>query len=150
MGIGTSRNSESAYDAGKEACGRALEKIAGHKASMIVVLASVIFDQAEMIKGVYATAKGAPVVGCTTAGTITTEGPLEHVVAVLAMHSDTIMFHPVKVEHISQSMRDSGKSFGSQLKDKMPKIEFLFSDALYGNGTELVRGIFEILMRPTT
>ena len=145
VGIGTSRNSESAYEAGKEACERALEKIAEHKAEMIVVLSSVMFDQTEMLKGVNSTAGGAPIVGCTTAGTITTEGPLEHVVAVLALHSDTLQFHPVKVEHISQSMREAGKSFGTQLKEKAPKVAFLFSDALSGNGTELVRGIFEML-----
>ncbi|MBI3442605.1 MAG: hypothetical protein HY007_02470 [Candidatus Sungbacteria bacterium] len=145
VGIGTSRNSESSFEAGKEACERALEKIPGHKAEMIVVLASVIFDQQEMIKGVYATGGGTPVVGCTTAGTITTEGPLEHVVGVLALHSDTLGFHPVKVEGISKSMREAGKSFGTQLQEKSPKVAFLFSDALSGNGTEMVRGIFELL-----
>jgi hypothetical protein len=145
VGIGTSRNSESSYAAGKEACERALEKIAEHKAEMIIVLSSVMFEQDDMIKGVYSTAGGAPVVGCSTAGTITTEGPLEHVVAVLALHSDTLAFHPVKVEHISKSMREAGKSFGSQLKEKAPKVAFLFSDALSGNGTELVRGIFELM-----
>lgn len=144
IGIGISEQNQSAHAAGAEAAKQALEKAGVEKADFAVVLASSLYNQEDLIKGVRDALSNAPLVGCTTAGTITDYGLHEQSVAVLVLTSDTLAFHPVKVTGLSDSMRAAGTAFAEEIErtaDGKAKVAFVFSDALAGNGTELVRGI---------
>ncbi len=147
-GVGTSRNLQDSKSAGYDAAHFARERLAQPSIDLAVVLASSHYNQEEMLKGVREALDGAAVVGCSTAGAITNEGGQEQAVCVLVISSDKGKFHPLKVISISHNMREAGKQFGEQIRnigEGGSRLGFIFSDALSGNGTELVRGVLEIL-----
>jgi len=134
--------------AGREAAEEAMKNLKVPKADAAVVLASSVFNQAEMLAGIREVTGDIPTVGCTAAGVITNSGPHEQAVAVLLLQSDVSSFHPIKIEKISQDMRKAGAAFGDAVKsvaDGKAKMALIFSDALSGNGTELVRGVLTSL-----
>ena len=147
-GTGVSRQSQDAKAAGQEAAQAALKDAGLEKADIALVIASSVFDQNAMLEGVAAVLGDTPVVGCTSAGAITGDGVHEQAVSVLALKSDTAKFIPIKVTGIGANMRAAGEKFGEQVKasggDSL-KMALMFSDALAGNGTELVRGILSVL-----
>ena len=150
VGIGTSKNPEDSFTSGQEAARLALEKLQklnGARADIAVVFASSHYSQAEMLKGVRQTLKNIPVVGCTSAGAITSAGAQEQAVSVAILGSDEGKFNPIKITEISKNMREAGQTFGAELKqiDPTAHLAFIFSDALSGNGTELVRGVLDVL-----
>lgn len=147
-GVGSSKQIQDAHAAGVEAATLAIKNSKQDKVDLAVIVASPQYDQEAMLKGVREAVGGAPVVGCTNAGAITSEGVEEQAVCVLIMHSDDGAFVPVKATDIGKDMRGAGRHFAEQIKEgakgEKPSIAFLFSDALAGNGTELVRGIFDV------
>lgn len=147
-GVGTSRQLQDSYTAGHDAASKALAASGASAAGLGLVVASPRYDQEQMLKGVREALSGAPVIGCTSAGAITEDGVEEQAVSVLALASDVPgAFVPVKVVGIGADMRGAGKKFGQALKDSGEgvKLALVFSDALAGNGTELVRGILDVL-----
>ncbi len=148
-GVGVSRQLQDPEGAGREAAEKALEKMKGGAADIAVLFASSYYDQEAMLRGVRAGLKGVPVIGCTSAGAITSGGVSEQAVAVLTMKSDEGKFVPVKVTEIGKDMRAAGKAFGEQFKASGEEVNmgFIFSDALAGNGTELVRGVLDAMGR---
>lgn len=146
-GVGVSRQLQDPETAGREAAEEAIKKMGAEKADIAVVFASSYYDQEAMLRGVRAGMNGAPVIGCTSAGAITREGVEEKSVAVLAMKSDEGKFVPVKVTEIGTDMRAAGKTFGEQFTASGEEVTmgFIFSDALAGNGTELVRGVLDTM-----
>ena len=147
-GVGSSTRPDNSFDAGQNAAAQAIRGMAGHAPAGCIVLASGIYDQEAMIKGVTSVAGDIPLVGCTTSGEITTDGPQTKSVAVLLMAGDEVSFSSYAIENISRDMRESGRAFGRRAQGGEKgkgELLFIFSDALSGNGTELVRGVFEIL-----
>ena len=146
-GVGTSRQLQDSKTAGHDAANKALVASGASTASLAVVVASPKYDQAAMLAGVLEALPGAPVVGCTSAGAITEDGVQEQAVSVLVLASEEASFVPVKVTGIGADMRGAGKRFGDALKasGKDVKLAFVFSDALAGNGTEMVRGMLEVM-----
>lgn len=147
-GVGTSRQLQDSYTAGHDAASKALEVSGVKIAGIGLVVASTVYDQEQMLKGVRdALGVDTPVVGCTSAGAITENGVEEQAVSVLVLASSDAKFVPVKVTEIGADMRAAGKKFGNAIKESGEdvKLALIFSDALAGNGTELVRGIFDVL-----
>lgn len=148
VGVGTSRQIQDSYTAGHDAASKALEASGVKTAGIGLVVASTSYNQEQMLKGVRnALGIDIPVVGCTSAGAITENGVEEHAISVLVLASDDARFVPVKVTGIGADMRAAGKKFGNAIKEsgENVKLALIFSDALAGNGTELVRGIFDVL-----
>ncbi len=146
-GVGTSRELQDSKTAGHDAASKALAGSGAPACHLAVVVASPKYDQAAMLAGVAEALPGARIVGCTSAGAITEGGVQEQAVSVLALAGDEGVFIPVKVTGLGASMREAGKKFGEALKasGKGVKLAFIFSDALAGNGTELVRGILGVM-----
>ncbi len=76
-----SRDLQNSYSSGHNAAKQALEKSGQSTADIAVVLASSLYNQEEMLKGVRDALGGAPVVGCSSAGTITDSGAEEQAVS---------------------------------------------------------------------
>lgn len=145
-GIGVRVFLQDSYKAGAEAARDAADRAGEAQHKIAVVFASSHYSQLDMLHGINDTLHGIPVIGCSSAGAITSEGVKEDAVAVLVLGSDTATFFPVKTEKISASMRSAGVAFASALKATAggdPKGALIFSDALSGNGTELVRGVLQ-------
>src|SRR3989338_9241554 len=105
-----SNEGSDAYIVGANAAQDALTKLGVPDAHLAIVFASVQYDQKKMLGGVRSVVKDALLVGCSTAGEITTEGPLQkRSVAVMLMHSDTIKFFGGVGENIKANARVAGK-----------------------------------------
>jgi len=146
-GVGTSRELQDSKTAGHDAASKALSASGAPAAALAVVVASPKYEQAAMLAGVAEALPSAHIVGCTSAGAITEDGVQEQAVSVLALANDSGAFVPVKVTGIGADMRGAGKRFGEALKasGEEVKLAFVFSDALAGNGTEMVRGILDVM-----
>lgn len=146
-GVGVSRQLRDSKTAGHDAAAKALSALGAPAAQMAIVVASPKYDQQAMLVGVAEALPGARVVGCTSAGAITEDGIAEQAVSVLALANDNGAFVPVKITGIGANMREAGKRFAEALKDSGQdvKLALVFSDALAGNGTEMVRGILEVM-----
>ncbi|MEI7719815.1 MAG: FIST N-terminal domain-containing protein [bacterium] len=145
-GVGSSKQINDSYAAGHDAASFARTNSGHDEVSLAVVVASSAYDQEAMLKGVREALGGASVVGCTNAGAITGNGVEEQAVTVLVLYSDSGSFVPAKVVGIGKDMRAAGKKFGEEIQksDEKARMAFVFSDALAGNGTELVRGILDV------
>lgn len=140
---------EDAYTAGANACHEATAGLAGEKPKVYIVFASSKYDQKKMLEGVNSVAQGTLVVGCSTAGEISTDGPSKkNSVAVMAIASDSISFCAGVGEHIAEDARLAGKNAADEVKKQSNKglqAFMMFPDVLVGNGADIVRGVLDSL-----
>jgi hypothetical protein len=146
-GVGVSRSSQDSEAAGREAAQAALKEAGIDSAGIAIVVSASVYDQSAVLRGVASALGDTPIVGCTSAGAITQDGVQEQSVAILVLKSDQATFIPAKITGIGADMRGAGKKFAEAIKGdgEAPRMAFMFSDALAGNGTELVRGILEVM-----
>lgn len=145
VGVGTSSDSNP-KEAGAEACRQALAKVSNPE--LFIVFSSSKFDQKEMLSGVKEISKDVPLIGCSTAGEITSAGAAEGSVAVMAIQSDSVDFTIGKGGDLKTGVREAGaqlaKDITGRAKDKVNCL-LMLTDVLNGNGAEVVRGIQDIL-----
>lgn len=141
VGIG-----DDAHIVGANACQDALSKLGG-PADLFIVFASTKYDQEKMLAGVKSVSGDAMIVGCSTAGEITTNGPVkDHSVSIMALKSDTIKFHAGVGEDIAKDPRAAGKKAALEVKGQAGadlKSFMMFPDVLVGNGADIVRGVLD-------
>lgn len=147
--VGISQGDD-AYAVGANACQDAFDRLGASDPSVVLVFASVEYDQQKMLDGVRSVSKEAPLVGCSTAGEITTEGPAKrHSVAVMALKSDSITFFAGLGENIAKDATEAGKAAADAVKGKAPggKLNafIMLPDVLVGNGADIVRGVLQSL-----
>jgi len=147
-GVGISHGAN-AHAVGEEAAQEALSDFGGVEASLIIVFASVEYDQEDVIRGVRSVTGDAPLVGSSTAGEITTRGPADrHSVAVMAISSNTVKFYTGVGENIKDDATAAGRQVADRVKEKAGEPLSLFMmlpDVLVGNGADIVRGVLESL-----
>lgn len=140
---------ENSYAAGVNAAQDARSSLSADAPDVAIVFASSVYDQAQMLSGVRSVVGNALVVGASTAGEITTEGPLsKHSVAVMLMQSDTMKFFGGVGENIKADPREAGKRAAEDVKAQAAgelKAFMMFPDVLAGNGAEIVRGVLDSL-----
>ncbi|PIQ82572.1 MAG: hypothetical protein COV76_02965 [Candidatus Omnitrophica bacterium CG11_big_fil_rev_8_21_14_0_20_64_10] len=149
VGIGQSKRPDS-LQAGKEAAGQALEKIGQQRPDLVLVFASVRFEQEALLKGVTSITQDAPMAGCSTAGEILSAGPSRRSVVVMAIRSDTLSTSVGIGAGVGDQPLTAGHDAAfsaSQSKLSAPHVFLSFSDGLTGNGAEVMRGIQEVLGR---
>jgi hypothetical protein len=136
------------YVVGANACQNALDQLK-EKPDLLIVFASVQYDQKKMIEGVRSVAPDSLLVGCSTSGEITTNGPTKHSVAVMAIKSPKIKYFASIDENVSANPRLAGKSVADKVKAQVGKEVLksfmMFPDVLAGNGADMVRGILDSL-----
>ena len=147
--VGISQGDD-AYAVGANACQDAFDRLEASDPSVVLVFSSVEYDQQKMLDGVRSVSKETPLVGCSTAGEITTDGPARrHSVAVMALKSDSISFFSGLGEHIEKSATEAGKAAADAVKGKalQGKLDafIMLPDVLAGNGADIVRGVLQSL-----
>lgn len=139
---------DDSFLAGVSACQAAMEYLGGTP-SVVIVFASSKYNQDDIIRGVRSISGDAILVGSSTAGEITTEGPLRQgSVAVMAISSDDIHFFAGIGAPVSGSARAAGAAAATQVKEKAKdelKAFVMLPDVLNGNGSEIVRGVLDVL-----
>ena len=147
--VGLSEGGDS-FAVGANAAQDALDRLGEKEASAVIVFSSVAYDQEKMLQGVRSVTKGAVLVGCSTAGEITTDGPAKrHSVAVMAFKGDGIAFYASVGENIAAGPKQAGKAAADAVKKQDPDGKLnafiMLPDVLAGNGADTVRGVLESL-----
>jgi len=146
-GIGQSKNNDS-KKAGQEACQMALNQINNGVPELIIAFASARFDQKQLLDGIISAAGNIPVIGCSTSGEITTQGPDKESIAVMAIKADNIDFGIGLGKGVKTDSRAAGRKVAEEMIKKMlqkPSMFIMLPDGLTGNGAEIVRGVQDIL-----
>jgi len=146
-GVGIAQG-EDAYTAGANACQEAFDKLGESSPNVVLVFSSVEYDQEKMLQGVRSVSRDAILVGCSTAGEITTEGPAKHhSVAVMALRGDGVSFFAGVGEHIVDGPSEAGKAVADAVRGQAPagKLDafIMLPDVLVGNGADIVRGVLQ-------
>ncbi len=146
-GVGLSNNKDS-YRAGYEAAKTAMQKIGDTKPDFLFVFSSVSMEQNNLMKGVREATDNAPLIGCSDAGEITSEGSFQKSVAVMAIKADQISFFTGLGKEVKNGDRQAGQAVAREIKEKAGdslKAFIMLPDVLTGNGAEIVRGVLDIM-----
>jgi hypothetical protein len=150
VGVGQNQGKDS-YEAGLLACQEAVHSFGENVTpDALIVFSSVAFDQTQMLKGVRSVAPDALLVGCSTSGEITTNGPsLDQSVAVMALRSDTLRFSGAIGEYAQAGAREAGQRVAKmvleQFGENKPQSFLMFPDVLAANGSEVLAGVLDVL-----
>lgn len=149
VGIGTSKEIES-FAAGALAVQSALDQMGESDPNILFCFASARFDHKQLIKGLKSVVYNVPLIGCTTAGEITTDGPNTKSVCILALKSNTLHAALGLGKKVSISSRTAGQEVARDtvVKTRKGAIRHAFMmmpDGLKGNGVEIIRGAQEVL-----
>ncbi len=137
------------YAVGVNAAQGALTGLGAVRPNLILVFASVRYEQKQILDGIRSVAPEALIVGSSTAGEITTAGPAKrHSVATMALASSDIKFYASVGENIAKGPRQAGKKVADavlrQSKEALTAF-MMFPDVLAGNGADIVRGVLDSL-----
>lgn len=149
VGLGLSTKLDS-FAAGREAAQNAYYQIGRHSPDLIITFISTIFNQVDVIKGIYSIIKEGPLIGCSSAGSIVTTGTFRNSLCVLMIKSDSMSFSLGMARRVSRNARSAGyevanQTFSKSTKEKTTKVFVMFSDSLSGNGADILRGVQEVL-----
>ena len=147
IGTGISTRLDS-FTAGKEAALSAYHQIGRNDPGIAIVFISTIFDQELVLQGIRSIIKDPKLIGCSSAGSISTYGPKRDSVAVFIISSDSIEFTCGIGREINKNSRLAGHKASKQASDSAhkPKQAYvLFSDSFSGNSTNILRGAQETL-----
>lgn len=131
-GHSTSRNPQ---QAGREAALQALEQKGPGMADMVFVFATVGYDQQLLISTIREITSGAPLSGCSGEGIITQGMVAEtnFAVGVMAISSDELMFHNVRIHGIAPRLDLAGERLAAELNRLLTAESiacFVFGDGL--------------------
>ncbi|MEA3328249.1 MAG: FIST N-terminal domain-containing protein [Candidatus Omnitrophota bacterium] len=147
VGVGAGKGLDP-YQAGRDAANKATEKAKSMQPDLTIVFSSVIFDQEQMLNGVRSVVGGSSLVGCSSAGEITNDGPDKRSVAVLTIKSDTLKCTIGLGKEISSQARKAGQEAARQAGVSASQDRHFFMmmpDGLKGNAADVIRGIQEVL-----
>lgn len=144
---------DDAYAVGVNACQDAIDQLGDKTPDLLIVFSSVKYDQQKMLDGVRSVASKALLVGSSTSGEITNQGPLrDKSVTVMAIKSRDMKFFVGVGEDVSLDPRKAGRVVAEKVKhqlmdevgDKL-KAFLMLPDVLAGNGADIVRGVLDSL-----
>ena len=136
--------------AGESAAHAALQGLGGTQPACAMVFASSWLDQVKVIEGIRSVLQSVPVVGGSTAGELTPEGPQTHSCVVLALgyHDDFTMSWGVGTG-LERDPRLAGHDAALQAMQQFPGRQrsgfIFFGDGLLTGYGDVVRGIQEVL-----
>lgn len=146
VGIGTDLDP---HKAGAEACLQALQGLSPRQANVLFVFGSTSFDQTKLMEGVTEIARECLVIGCSTAGEISSEGyAAEKSVVVMAISSDQMKFWGGIGLNIIGNPKQAGEECANALEyasHGYVTSALLFLDILSGNGDLTLAGAFGLL-----
>ena len=143
VGVGRSSASD-ARAAGSAAIGSAL---VGPDPKLVVVFCSGAYELPELLAGIRAVSQ-APLIGCSTSGEITRDGPGDEGVVVTVFGGDDFSVRTSMARGISERLRVSGADVAqaaSSVAQKEHSVLMLLSDPLAGDQQEILRGAYRVL-----
>ena len=147
-GVGLSQNLQDSRKAGHEAAQVALEKLHAASPAILLVFASIQYNQEELLKGVREVAPDALVVGGSAAGEIVSWSTVFDGVNVMAIAADTIRFVTGLGEGVAKDSFEAGAKAAKQVVEKgggKPDLFIMLPDGMTGNGAAIVDGVKSVL-----
>jgi hypothetical protein len=114
----------------------------------MVVFCSPALDVDALVAQVRRRAPGVPLVGCTTAGEIATNGPGDASVVVAALGGDGFTIETAAATEASSDLRAAGAFVARSMPsrpDRPYRALLLLTDGLAGDQQEIVRGAYGVL-----
>src|SRR5438034_9411723 len=136
---------ESELDAGLRAADEALVH---DDAKLLVAFCSPSYDLPALVRQIRARSGGVPLIGCTTAGEISTSGPREASVVVAALGGDGFVIETAVATGASNDLRAAGAHVARCLPapdDHPHRALLLLTDGLAGDQQEIIRGAYGVL-----
>jgi hypothetical protein len=144
--IGVGRASTAQPSMGSHALSLAL---AGRTPALVIAFASSELDLPLVVEDLRRCVDGEiPVVGCTTAGEISSQGPTDGAVVVVAFGGPDFSVAAAVAENVSTGLRDAGALVAgavSKLDARPHRILLLLTDGLAGDQQEIVRGAYSVV-----
>lgn len=144
MAVGSS-NDPDGYTAGLKAGAAALT---GDDAKLLVVFCAHTYDLEHLLAGINESSGGVPLIGCSTAGEIATEGPGDSSVVVTAFGGPGFSVSTRVASGIAGRLRASGEEVASglaEVAERRHQVLLLLTDGLAGDQQEIVRGVFGVV-----
>jgi hypothetical protein len=145
LAVGTSANSDS-YEAGVEAATAAL---AAADPKLVVVFCADGYDLNALLSGLNTTTGGVPLIGCSTAGEISTGGPNDQTVVVTILGGAGFDVATKVTTGVTGRHREAGAEVATcatQVADSSEhRVLMLLSDGLVRRQEEIIRGIYGAL-----
>ncbi len=139
------------FQAGVEAFSDAKQGLGDKIPEFGFIFSSVAFIQEEVLKGISSVSGDLPMVGCSTAGEITKNGPLpdSSVVVMLLATGGSMHFTPGLGLGIKNAEKAAGAMLANSVLSRTKKEDLkgfvMLPDGLAGNGAEIVRGVLSVL-----
>jgi hypothetical protein len=131
--------------AGQEATGHALK---GADGKLLIAFASDRYELPALLEGLTESADGVPLIGCSTAGEIATDGPGDAGVVVVALGGDGFSVSTGRAIDASADLRAAGERAArciGDLGNRAHRALIMLTDGLAGNQQEIVRGAHGVL-----
>ncbi|MBV8445161.1 MAG: FIST C-terminal domain-containing protein [Candidatus Dormibacteraeota bacterium] len=144
VGVGASSLEDSAA-AGAAATSAAVR---GHDTRLLIVFASPKHDLPALVSGISSICPDAPMIGCSTAGEIATNGPGESGVVVTALGGEGFSVQTAVSTNASQNLRAAGAHAAGCAERVAPRdhrLLLLLTDGLGGDQQEVVRGAYSVV-----
>ena len=146
VACGTSADPD-AFTAGSRAAASALD---GHEdAKLVIVFCSEGYDLPALSRGLNAEAGGVPLVGCSTAGEIATDGPTDASVVVVAFGGPGFSIAVGAATQASSDLRQAAaeavEAAMNEVEPRSHAVVLLLTDGLGGDQMEVVRGAYGVV-----
>jgi hypothetical protein len=120
---------------------------------LLIVFCCEAYDLAELVEGVRDVAGDTPLVGCSTAGEISTTGPGDAGVVVTALGGPGFEVATAAADASDGRLRQAGAEVAACLgqlpgpgaADKPHRVLLLLTDGLAGDQSEIVRGAYRVV-----
>jgi hypothetical protein len=125
----------------------AAEAVGERDPDLLVVFCSDRYDVDELLAGIHRHGGNAPLIGCSTAGEIATDGPGDAGVVVVALGGGFAVQTAV-ASGVSGRLRDAGAEAAScidAVSDSPHRVLMLLTDGLAGDQAEIVRGAHSVV-----
>ena len=148
IGIGTS-NSNITQTAGTEAIQSAIQQLDNQPPTFLILFADSKYDHPTLLNSI-SQVTNAPLIGCTTAGEITPQGPSENSLIIVAFSTSQIHFSTGIGQNLSQqpvkAAEQAAQTALSQCRQPDTRKTFLFfTDGLTANQVAVLQGLQNIL-----
>lgn len=144
LGVGQSSDRDAGL-AGEAATARAL---IADDAQLLLVFCSQSYDLDELLAAINRRSGGVPLIGCSTAGEIATDGPGDAGVVVTALGGPDFTVSTASAVNASSGLRAAGAEVGncvSGLGGRPHRVLVLLTDGLAGDQQEIVRGAYGVV-----
>jgi hypothetical protein len=144
LAVGQSGHPE-ARSAGRAAAASALT---GDDPQLLVAFCCGSYDLPELLAGIGEAAGDVPLIGCSTAGEISTAGPGDAGVVVTALGGPGFSVATAAADAAGGRLREAGADVAGcldQLPDKPHRVLLLLTDGLAGDQSEIVRGAYRVV-----